>query len=67
MSKLDERVTVMFRLSREDREALKNRARDQGVDVQTLLEHWAFGRPLKARRRGKAAHENPDFQERLVS
>lgn len=36
---------VMFRLSREDRDLLRQRAADYGVSVQTYLERVALGRP----------------------
>jgi hypothetical protein len=38
-------AAIMFRCSVAEREALKQRARDEGVTVQTLMERALLGRP----------------------
>lgn len=48
----DREVAIIFRLSRADREVLRERARDSGLSVQLLLERDLLGYEPHERRPG---------------
>jgi len=46
------KVNVLFRLSEEERQELRDRAAAHGVSMQTYLESVALGRPMGQDRHG---------------
>lgn len=55
----DRRVNVLFRLSEEERQELRDRAAAHGVSMQTYLESVALGRPMGQDRPGGRPKRKP--------